>query len=106
VRCVQGDLRVNVCKTKVKTWLDWRGCSCESTYSDHGNVLNGILLIQALTNMRSAGKDKDEGLKAPLDLSLDAAIEYIADDEMVEVTPLSIRMCKKPGWDSKKNKKA
>jgi len=56
--------------------------------------------------MRSAGKDKDEGLKAPLDLSLDAAIEYIADDEMVEVTPLSIRMCKKPGWDSKKNKKA
>lgn len=35
-------------------------------------------------------------LDTPLDYSLDDCIEYIQEDELVEVTPLSIRMCKNP----------
>ena len=35
-------------------------------------------------------------LDAPLEYSLDDCIEYIQEDELVEVTPLSIRMCKNP----------
>jgi GTP-binding protein len=58
--------------------------------------------MKALTNMRSATKEKTDGLMTPLDLSLDAAVEYIADDELVEVTPASIRMCKRAGWDKRK----
>lgn len=54
--------------------------------------------------MRSATKEKTEGLAVPLELSLDAAVEYIADDELVEVTPESLRMCKAPGWDKRGKK--
>lgn len=35
-------------------------------------------------------------LAAPIELSLDDCVEYIQEDELVEVTPLSIRMCKNP----------
>ena len=35
-------------------------------------------------------------LDTPLDYSLDDCIEYIQEDELVEVTPQSIRMCKNP----------
>ena len=47
-----------------------------------------------LTNMRSAGADKVAQLKPPLKHSLEAALEYIEDDELVEVTPESIRLRK------------
>lgn len=47
-----------------------------------------------LTNMRSAGADKNVPLKPPMQFSLEAALEYIEDDELVEVTPTSIRMRK------------
>ncbi len=47
-----------------------------------------------LTNMRSAGADKVAQLKPPLKHSLEAALEYIEDDELVEVTPLAIRLRK------------
>ena len=51
--------------------------------------------------MRSATKGIVEGLSPPLELTLDSAVEYITNEELVEVTPESIRMCKKPGWDKK-----
>ena len=47
-----------------------------------------------LTNMRSAGADKTVPLKPPVRFSLESALEYIDDDELVEVTPHSIRMRK------------
>jgi GTP-binding protein len=47
-----------------------------------------------LTNMRSAGADKNVPLKAPVKLSLEMALEYIEDDELVEVTPETFRMRK------------
>jgi GTP-binding protein len=48
-----------------------------------------------LTNMRSSGADEALRLETPRNLSLDDAIEYISDDELVEVTPKSYRLRKK-----------
>ena len=56
-----GDLAVNVCKTK------------------------------ALTNMRSATKGITVGVTPPIELSLDASVEYLAADELLEVTPSAFR---------------
>lgn len=49
---------------------------------------------KAMTNHRSATKEVDAGLKVPRKLGLDAALEWISDDELVEVTPQSIRLRK------------
>ncbi|MBR8839367.1 MAG: translational GTPase TypA [Stigonema ocellatum SAG 48.90 = DSM 106950] len=58
------DLELNVCKTK------------------------------QLTNHRAAGGDELVQLQAPVDMSLERALEYIGPDELVEVTPQSIRLRK------------
>jgi GTP-binding protein len=47
-----------------------------------------------LTNMRASGSDENVILKPPRQLSLEAALEYIEDDELVEITPQSIRLRK------------
>jgi GTP-binding protein len=47
-----------------------------------------------LTNMRASGSDRNILLKPPRVLTLEAALEYIDDDELVEVTPGSIRLRK------------
>jgi GTP-binding protein len=48
-----------------------------------------------LTNIRAAGTDEDLILTPPIRLSLEQALEFIDDDELVEVTPTSIRLRKK-----------
>ena len=48
-----------------------------------------------LTNTRASGSDDALRLVPPLQLSLEKAIEFIQDDELVEVTPKSIRLRKK-----------
>ena len=48
-----------------------------------------------LTNIRAAGSDENILLTPPLSLSLEQALEFINDDELVEVTPRSIRVRKK-----------
>jgi GTP-binding protein len=48
-----------------------------------------------LTNMRASGSDKNILLKAPRELTLELALEYIEEDELVEVTPSKIRIRKK-----------
>ena len=55
------------------------------------NALRG----KQLTNFRAAGKDQDEGLIPPIKFSLEQALEFIDDDELVEVTPKAIRLRKK-----------
>ncbi|RIY31982.1 translational GTPase TypA, partial [Psittacicella melopsittaci] len=55
------------------------------------NCLQG----KKLTNMRAAGKDDAVVLVPPVRFSLEQAIEFIDDDELVEVTPESIRIRKK-----------
>ena len=47
-----------------------------------------------LTNMRSSTSDELERMTPPTDLSLEQALEFIAEDECVEVTPASVRMRK------------
>jgi GTP-binding protein len=60
------DLEINVCKTK------------------------------QLTNMRSAGAEELDTLQSPVQMTLERALEYIGPDEMLEVTPESIRLRKLP----------
>jgi GTP-binding protein len=48
-----------------------------------------------LTNIRAAGSDEAIRLKPPRRLTLEAAIEWIEDDELVEVTPDAIRVRKR-----------
>jgi GTP-binding protein len=62
---VDTDLEINVCKTK------------------------------KLSNMRSKGADEALILTPPREITLDFALEYIGDDELVEVTPQSIRLRKR-----------
>jgi GTP-binding protein len=60
------------------------------------NDLNvNISRAKHLTNIRSANKEATVTLKAPRQMSLEEALEYIEDDELVEVTPKSIRLRKK-----------
>ena len=53
------------------------------------------LKAKKLTNIRAAGKDDNVLLSPPIRLSLEQAMEFIADDELVEVTPRSIRLRKR-----------
>lgn len=55
------------------------------------NVLKG----KQLTNIRASGKDEAVRLTPPIRMTLEKALSYIADDELVEVTPKSIRLRKK-----------
>jgi GTP-binding protein len=50
-----------------------------------------------LTNMRASGSDEAVILTPPITMSLEECIAYINDDELVEVTPKSIRLRKRPG---------
>ncbi len=61
---------------------------------DNDLVVN-ITRMKALDNMRAASKDKTIVLKTPRQVGLEAALEYIEDDELVEITPTAVRMRKK-----------
>jgi GTP-binding protein len=61
---------------------------------DNDLVVNPIR-TKKLTNIRAAGKDDAVLLTPPIQLTLEYAVEFIADDELVEVTPLSIRIRKR-----------
>ena len=61
---------------------------------DNDLVVNPIKGKQ-LTNVRASGSDEAVRLVPPIQLSLESAIEFIADDELVEVTPKSIRLRKR-----------
>ncbi|XP_074320477.1 putative elongation factor TypA-like SVR3, chloroplastic [Silene latifolia] len=60
-----------------------------------GDLSLNVCKKKAATNVRS-NKEQTVVLDTPLDYSLDDCIEYIQEDELVEVTPSSIRMCKNP----------
>ena len=51
-----------------------------------------------LNNIRAAGKDEDLILVPHIKHTLEQALEFIEEDELVEVTPMSIRIRKKTGW--------
>ena len=64
------------------------------------NALRG----KQLTNFRASGTDKDEGLIPAIKMSLEQALEFIDDDELVEVTPVAIRLRKKERTESDRRK--
>jgi GTP-binding protein len=61
---------------------------------DNDLVVNPIKGKQ-LTNVRASGHDEAVALVPPIQLTLESAIEFIADDELVEITPKSIRIRKR-----------
>ncbi len=61
---------------------------------DNDLVVNPLKAKQ-LTNIRAAGSDENIILTPPIRMSLEQALEFIDDDELVEVTPKSIRLRKK-----------
>ena len=61
---------------------------------DNDLTVNPIRTKQ-LTNIRASGKDEAIDLVTPIGLTLEYAVEFIADDELVEITPKSIRLRKR-----------
>ncbi len=61
---------------------------------DNDLIVNPIKGKQ-LTNVRASGTDEAVRLTPPIELTLESAVEFIADDELVEVTPKSIRIRKR-----------
>ena len=61
---------------------------------DNDLIVNPIR-EKKLTNVRASGKDDAIDLVPPIKLTLEYAVEFIADDELVEVTPQSIRLRKR-----------
>ena len=63
--------------------------------SRSGDLVVNPLKAKQLTNIRAAGSDENILLTPPVRMTLEYAIEFIGDDELVEVTPTSIRIRKK-----------
>ena len=61
---------------------------------DNDLVVNPIR-EKKLTNVRASGKDENIQLTPPIELTLEKAVEFIAEDELVEITPESIRLRKR-----------
>ena len=59
-----------------------------------GDLNFNVCKKKHLTNMRSARGDMEIRLTPPRQMSLDEAIEYLAEDELLEVTPLNYRIRK------------
>ena len=60
-----------------------------------GDIAVNVCKKKHLTNMRSSRGEMEVRLTPPRDMSLDEAIEYLADDELLEVTPLAFRIRKR-----------
>jgi GTP-binding protein len=60
-----------------------------------GDLVVNVAKAKQLTNMRAASADKGIILAPPVTFTLEEALEYIEDDELVEITPKSIRLRKR-----------
>ncbi|NTU71166.1 MAG: translational GTPase TypA [Coriobacteriia bacterium] len=60
-----------------------------------GDLVVNVAKAKQLTNTRAASADKGISLAPPITFTLEEALEYIEDDELVEVTPKSIRLRKR-----------
>lgn len=59
------------------------------------DIVVNVCKKKHVTNMRASGSDEALRLTPPVVFTLEQCLEFIADDELVEVTPKSIRMRKK-----------
>ncbi len=64
-------------------------------HSRDNDLVVNVCKAKQLTNIRAAGSDENILLTPPIIMSLEQALEFIEDDELVEVTPQSIRVRKK-----------
>lgn len=64
-------------------------------HSRENDLVVNVTKEKQLTNIRASGSDENIILTPPIKFSLEQALEFIDDDELVEVTPLSIRIRKK-----------
>lgn len=78
----------------------------ESTRQD--DIVVNVIKSKKLTNMRASGSDEKASIAPAIKFSLEEAMEYIGEDEYVEVTPKSIRLRKMllSEHDRKRNKKS
>ncbi len=72
---------------------------------DNDLVVNPIR-EKHLTNIRAAGKDEAILLTPPIKLTLELAVEFIDDDELIEITPRSIRVRKRYLYDHERRRAA
>ncbi|MDO9085860.1 MAG: translational GTPase TypA [Anaerolineaceae bacterium] len=72
----------------------YEGMVIGETYNESDITVN-ICKKKHLTNMRSSNKDLEYRLSTPRELSLDEAMEFLADDELLEVTPENFRIRKR-----------
>ena len=63
-------------------------------YNKDGEVIVNLQKAKKLTNMRAAGSDKALKVAPHVQMTLEESLEFIADDELVEITPKSIRIRK------------
>ena len=63
--------------------------------NDDKDISLNVVRAKKLTNMRASGSDENVRLAPPEEMSLERAIEFIEDDELVEVTPKTIRIRKR-----------
>ncbi|MDP6370433.1 MAG: translational GTPase TypA, partial [Planctomycetota bacterium] len=59
-----------------------------------GDLTCNVCRAKKLTNMRAAGRDDNVKLPPPLDMSLEELLEYVEDNELLEVTPTNLRLRK------------
>jgi GTP-binding protein len=85
-------------------WKVYRGMIVGEHTRDNDLEVN-VLKGKKLTNIRTTSKDEAVRLTPPLRMTLERALAYIQDDELVEVTPKSIRL-RKRHLDSNERKKA
>jgi GTP-binding protein len=64
-------------------------------HSRENDLVVNATRTKQLTNFRAAGKDEAVKLTPPIELTLEYAVEFIDDDELVEITPKSIRLRKR-----------
>ena len=60
-----------------------------------GDMVVNVAKAKQLGNQRSSGADKAIQLTPPIEFTLEEALEYIEDDELVEITPQNIRLRKR-----------
>jgi len=75
-------------------------------HSRANDLVVNPLKAKQLTNIRAAGSDENILLTPPLKLSLEQALEFIDDDELVEVTPKQVRIRKKLLHESERKRAA
>ena len=64
-------------------------------HAKDNDLIVNVVENKKLTNVRAAGKDESTALSPPMQMTLEKSLAYIEDDELVEVTPESIRIRKR-----------